>query len=82
MKALDFVRTPKGALALVTETNNAGKSASITFVGCCETGEKNAWWDANDLAVVDSLPRLLAVCTAHPFGTGSKDAESFFGIGT
>ncbi len=73
MKALDFVRTPKGALAIIQETNDHGKQASIEYIGRCETGEHNAWWDADDLTVIDSLPHLLARCVAHPFGKGALD---------
>ena len=79
MKALDFVRTPKGAIAFVTETNDGGLKASITFVGPNNTGEHNAWWGTHELTVIDSLPRLLAASTAHPFGTGHKDASLLYG---
>ena len=80
MKALDFVKTPKGAIALVTETNNKGVMASIAFIGGGNpTGEKNAWWEKDDgLMVIDSLPHLLAINTAHPFGTGKEDVNLFF----
>ena len=83
MKPLDFVRTPKGAIALVTETNppenGMGRQASISFIGP-SLGERNAWWDEDELEVIDSLPRLLASCTKHPFGKGKADVETFFGI--
>lgn len=79
-KPLDFVRTPKGAIALVTETNDEGRSASIRFLGGgSPTGEKSAWWEDGDgLVVIDSLPRLLADATAHPFGRGRYDVAYFF----
>ena len=79
MKPLDFVRTPKGALALVVETNEAGREASIEYICRCETGEHNAWWDKSDLTVIDSLPRLIASRIAHPNGNGQKDVNVFFG---
>ena len=79
MKTLDFVRTPKGAIAFVTETNDAGLKASITFIGPNTTNERNAWWNIYELTVIDSLPRLLAASTAHPFGTGREDVNQFFG---
>lgn len=61
MKPLDIVRTPKGALALVTETNGNGTSALITYIGGNPHGEYIAWWRQVDgLVVVDSLPNLLA----------------------
>ena len=81
IKALDFVRTPNGALALVTETHalwGGARQASIRFVGP-SLGERNAWWNEDELEVVDSLPRILAYSIAHPFGSGRVDAERFFG---
>lgn len=82
MKPLDFVRTPKGAIAMITETNDGGKQASIRFLGGGNpTGEKNAWWhEGEGLEFIDSLPHLLASCTAHPFGSGWKDADDAFQI--
>lgn len=81
MKALDFVKTPKGQIALITETNGLGKIASIIFIGGDKKNEKNAWWDKKDLEVLDSLPRLLSAELAHPFGTGKEDVKEFFKIG-
>jgi hypothetical protein len=82
MKALDFVRTPKGAIALVTETNRRGTSACIAYLGGGNsTDEKNAWWSEGEgLVVVDSLPRLLSSATAHPFGDGKRDVRHFFAL--
>ncbi len=80
MKALDFVRTPKGAIALVTETNECGRSAAISFIGENTTSEHNAWWDRDELEVIDSLPRLLATNTKHPLGRGEGDVKQFFPI--
>lgn len=82
MKPLDFVRTPKGAIAIVTETNRNGADAAITFLeGCGGTGEKNAWWHASEgLVLIDSMPRLLARCMAHPFGEGKADVDGAFPI--
>lgn len=80
MKPLDFVKTPKGNIALVTETNEKGKQASITFIGCENPdNEQNAWWDDSELTVIDSLPYLLSRSTCHPFGSGESDSEHFFG---
>jgi len=79
MKALDIVRTPKGAIAFITETNNNGQKASITFIGDTNKGsEKNAWWNLNDLEVIDSIPKMLALATCHPFGKGYEDVLSNF----
>ncbi len=79
MKALDIVRTPKGGIAFITETNDNGKKASITFIGTLNTGgEHNAWWDVSELTVIDSIPKMIATATAHPFGSGRVDVETFF----
>ena len=79
MKALDIVRTPKGGIGFITETNNNGKKASISYINNLNIGnEHNAWWDEDEIEVIDSIPRLIADATCHPFGKGSKDVESFF----
>lgn len=79
MKALDIVRTPNGGIAFVTETNYNGKSASINYIGDLNIGnERNAWWDEQELTVIDSIPRMIAMATAHPFGIGKRDVEELF----
>ena len=78
IKALDIVRTPKNAIAIVTETNKEGQSVSIVFIGENTTGEHNAWWNASDLTVIDSIPKILAKEMADPFGNGKKDVELLF----
>lgn len=78
MKPLDIVRTPKGAYALVTETDG-DETAIQFFARGPETDEKNAWWEPEDgLVVVDSIPRMLAEALAHPFGTNAKLADKHF----
>ena len=78
MKALDIVRTPGGGIAVITETNNNGKQASINYItGLNPKSEHNAWWDENKLEIIDSIPHLLAKSMAHPFGNGKADAEIF-----
>lgn len=78
MKPLDFVITPKGALAIVTEVNDTqidGQvNASIEFIGENTTYEHSAWWSQNELKVVDNLPSILARCMVHPFGSGKGPA--------
>ena len=92
MKPLDFVRTPKGNIAIITETTGKGSQASISFIGEENPdGERNAWWgeagkpdvyhtEDDRLIVIDSLSHLLSRNTAHPFGHGRDDAKFFFGI--
>lgn len=79
MKALDIVKTPKGGIGFVTETNDNGKKACIYFIETLNIGgERNAWWDVSELTVIDSIPRMLANATAHPFGKGKDDVKLFF----
>ena len=71
MKPLDFVKTKKGNVGMITEVSaSVGFQASIEFLGTFE-GEKNAWWSASEFEVIDSLPDLLSRNLKHPFGTGS-----------
>jgi hypothetical protein len=72
MKPLDFVKTRKGNLGMITEvsTCQGNLTASVAFLGTFE-GEKTAWWGADELEVVDNLPDLLSRNLNHPFGTGS-----------
>ena len=79
MKPLDIVRTPKGGIAFVKETNDGGEVASIRFIGDLNVGdEHNAWWPKSQLTVIDSIPGMLARACAHPFGKGKEDVELFF----
>lgn len=79
---MDIVKTPKGSIAVITETNSKGTEASISFFrGFDSTNEKNAWWYEGELQIVDNLPRLLSEAMAHPFGNGAADVERFFGDG-
>lgn len=82
MQPLDFVLTPLGAIALVSEVNEPQqpgmkRQASITFIGPSK-GEHNAWWSEDELQVIDSLPRILAVGLCHPFGAGKPVARNSF----
>jgi len=80
MKPLDIVRTPGGGIALITETNDEGGQARISYIrGCNPKHEYNAWWRTNQLTVVDNLPRLLAGAMYNGFGRGQSDVEHFFG---
>lgn len=83
MKPLDFVKTPKGGIAIITEKNLSnnytdGKTRgtySLTYLnGCNASREHNAWWDEEDLTLLDSLPQLLARNLCHPFGQGKQPA--------
>lgn len=78
MKALDFVKTSEGHIAIITETNDGGNKASIKYIGKTPRNGKSAWWSEKELEVVDSLPRFLAENLSHPFGSGKQDVERFF----
>ena len=82
MKPMDFVKTPKGAVAIVKSTMDGGKRASIVFLGGGNpTNEKNAWWELSEgLEVIDNLPRILADSAAQTYSSGREDAEAFFPI--
>jgi hypothetical protein len=78
VKPLDFVKTPKGNIAIITEVS--GGEASIEFIGEPPIGkrEHNAWWDFDELKLIDSLPNLMARTMSHPFGTGRSAGETHF----
>lgn len=80
IRALDFVKTPGGHVAMVKETTvTQGKiQVSIVYIGPCSG--KNAWWNEDELEVIGSLPLLLARTMCHPFGDGCIKAEEHFGI--
>lgn len=86
MKPLDFVRTPKGGIALITEMNyptqeGLENSFSIEFLnGCNPAGEHNAWWGEGELELLDNLPSLLGRNLIHPFGRGKQPALDAFPI--
>ena len=79
MRALDIVRTPKGGIGFVTETNNNGEKVSINYIGDLNIGQEyNAWWDESELTIIDSIPKMIAMGLAHPFGNGKSDVNNFF----
>ena len=81
MKSLDIVRTPNGSIGFITETNDSGKQAVVTFIGDLrKEQDRNAWWGKEELEVIDSIPCLLANATAHPFGRGKDDVKLFFDV--
>lgn len=81
MKALDIVITPKGGIGFITETNDDGTKASVTFINSLNPKhEHNSWYTASELTVIDSIPRMLANAAAHPFGSGKNDVNKFFKI--
>ena len=77
LQPLDFVKTPKGYIALIVETNNDGKEVVLDYIDR-NVNEKNAWWDASELVLINSLPYILSHWTKHPFGAGLDDVEVAF----
>lgn len=78
IRPLDIVRTPKGMIAVVTETD--GEQSSIRFFPNQEdSGEKNAWWDSADLHCLGSIVQVIANSLAHPFGSNREQGDTFFG---
>jgi hypothetical protein len=80
MKPLDIVTTPKGAVAVVTETD--GHKARIAYIrGLDKKRQHNAWWSENELDVIDSIPRILADELSAPGGSGFQAGDQFFPVG-
>lgn len=85
IKPLDFVKTPKGNIAIVTEIHEkdygSGIDVCVEFLGGGNpSNEHNAWWDSSELKVVDNLPSLLSRNLAHPFGDGEEPALKIYPI--
>jgi len=72
MKPLDFVKTKKGNVGMITEVSTSGNvlSASVEFLGTFK-GEKSAWWYEDEFEIIDNLPDLISRELKHPFGEGS-----------
>ena len=86
------MKTPGNGIAIVQEISSAGDMHSpgdglmgfqvaLTFLnGQNPSHERNAWWkDAdNELALIDSIPRIISNMVANPFGTNAKQGDKFF----
>lgn len=72
MKPLDFIKTKRGAIGMITEVSLHGeeKTASIEFIKTLEA-TKTAWWHEDEFEIIDNLPDLLSRQLAHPMGTNS-----------
>lgn len=83
IKPLDFVITPKGAIALIGEmtiTQNI-TTYSLNFLGGGNpTDEKNAWWSEKELKRIDNLASLLARNLSSSCGDGEKCALKYYPI--
>ncbi len=77
MKPLDFVKTPGGGIALISETHDNGKEAMIKYI-YNPKNEHMAWWKEKELEVLISLSKFLASMTYQSFGRGAEDVNKFF----
>jgi len=81
-KPLDIVRTPKGGIAVITETSLPTENFkiprhSIDYI--TNPGrEHNAWWNDGDLTFLHSIPAILVSAMAHPFGSNGKLGLIFY----
>jgi len=50
MKALDIVKTPKGSIGIITETEDKGTKASVSFIKTLNKHQEySAWWKKEEL---------------------------------
>lgn len=81
MKALDIIKTLTGSIGFIKETDTGGQQAKVIFIkGLNEKKERSEWWSENELKVIDSIPRLIAMAMCHPDGDGKEDVKQFFKI--
>ena len=57
MKPLDIVLATNGGVGLITVVSERG-AASVEWINGF-AGGKSAWWESDELKVIDSLPDLL-----------------------
>jgi hypothetical protein len=81
IKPLDFVRPIRypEAIGMITEigsfTNTKGGTTYQASIEWLDKGNHylpTAWWQHQELEVVDNLSRLLSRSTVHPFGNGKE----------
>ena len=83
IKPLDLVKY-NDHVGLVTEVgefiSKGGKvyQASIEWIG--KTHGKTAWWQEQELEIIDNLPNLLSRELRHPFSSNKKYEENIFPI--
>jgi hypothetical protein len=80
-KPLDIVRTPRGGIAVITETsiphNGGSVTHSLDYIDNPH-GEHNAWWQDDNLQYLHSIPALITNAMAHPFGNSTHTGKLFF----
>lgn len=65
------------AIGIITETS--GGAAVVHWIGE-GYGLYAAWWGADELEVIDNLPRIIANAMAHPFGNNKEQGDKFFPV--
>lgn len=78
MKALDIAITEKGSIVLITEVSESG-DAAVEFIGP-DNDEKRAWWDEEELKIIDTLPLVLARMATAQGNSGIEIPPDYFGI--
>ena len=76
MQVLDFVITPNGSFAIITECID--NEASIEFIGENKFNEGLAWYNKDELIIIDSLPLILARMGTSSGGSNSKIPKNYF----
>lgn len=69
MRPLDFIRTKTGEVGLITEVNVSG--ANVEFFKIYGDNLKVAWYEEDEIEIIDNLADLLSRELAHPFGNNS-----------
>lgn len=75
-KPLDIVRTPRGGIAMITESS-ADDTHAVDYIDN-PNGEHNAWWQGSDLQYLHNIPALLTNAMAHPFGSNKNLGEVYY----
>lgn len=79
-KPFDIVKAEKHGTwhyGMITETS--GYVASVVWFEK-QTDLKAAWWEKNELTVVNNAAAIIANEMAHPFGGNRKQSDLLFGI--
>lgn len=74
-----YINTIPYSVGIITEVgeDSEGAKYSVRWIG----GKINkcAWYRDDELVKIDSLPRILSNCIAHPFGGHTNQGDEYFG---
>lgn len=79
-KPFDIVKAEKHGTwhyGMITETS--GYDASVVWFEK-QTGLHAAWWEENEITVVNNAAAIIANEMAHPFGGNEEQGDLLFGI--